>query len=247
MSRTLLLPLILIFSALLAACQTPTLVAPAETPQPGGAPVATLESGAGDGLELTSDLRPIAVSQVGVEVGIGSPIPVHAVVSGEWPDLCAQLAEITQRFDDYTIRVTLLASAADPACPPDYLGLPFRIDLPINVVELPEGTYTVVVNGVSATFDVPVTPALAETPGDGLAHYQGPNPYGVGPSFDVGYDPAVWEYVEDDGSGRPSQLLHRELPGCVLWLRAGPVGMMTIASSSLAGLDWTIGLVQPYV
>lgn len=143
MARKSLLPLILLLATVLVSCQAPPAVAPTLAPEPAA--------------EATG-LRPIPVSHVGVEVGWGSPIPVHAVASGEWPDLCAQLAEITQRFDGNTIEVTLLASAADPACPPDYLGLPFRIDLPINVVELPEGTYTVVVNGVSATFDVPVTP-----------------------------------------------------------------------------------------
>lgn len=43
---------------------------------------------------------------------------------------------------------------ADPACPTDYIGLPFRIAIPINVVQLPEGEYTVTVNGASATFTV---------------------------------------------------------------------------------------------
>jgi len=48
---------------------------------------------------------------------------------------------------------TLLATPADPACPPDYLGLPFGMAIPLNVVELPVGTYTVVANGVSTTFE----------------------------------------------------------------------------------------------
>lgn len=154
---------------------------------------------------VSSDLRPIPVSNVTIDVGVGSPIPVDAFVSGEWPDLCAQLAAVNQRVEGNTIEITLLASAADPACPPDYLGLPFRIAIPINAVELPEGTYTVVANGVSTSFDVPVTPPAAAAPGDGLAHYQGPNPYGAAPSIDVGYDPAVWEYGEDDGAESPCQ------------------------------------------
>lgn len=195
----------------------------------------------------TPDLRQVPVSNVTVQIGVGSPIPVDAFVSGEWPDLCAQLAEIHQRIEGNTIEITLLASAADPACPPDNVGLPFRIAIPVNVVQLPKDTYTVIVNGASATFDVPVTPPGAPMTSDGLTHYQGPNPYRSSPSFDVGYDPSVWEYVEDDGSGRQSQLMHRSLSGCSLWLRAGPVGAPDVSSASLAGYDWTISQAQPNV
>jgi hypothetical protein len=205
-------------------------------------------------------LRPIAVANVTVDVGVGSPIPVDAFVSGEWPDLCAQLALITQRFEGNTFAITLLATAADPACPPDYLGLPFRIAIPLNVVQLPEGEYTVTANGASTTFSVPVTPPAAEVPpqtpaealatvtpepaGEGVAHYQGPNPYGATPRFDVAYDAAVWEYVEDDGSGRQSQLKHRSLPGCAIWLRAGPVGATQMAMVWLAEREWVLSQVQ---
>lgn len=196
---------------------------------------------------VSADLRPIPVSHVNIDVGIGSPIPVDAFVSGEWPDLCAQLAEIEQRIEGNSIDITLLASAADPACPPDYLGLPFRIAVPINVVELPEGSYTVTVNGVSAAFDLPVTPPVSTPTGDGLSHYQGPGPYASSPTFEIAYDPTVWDYVEDDGSGRQSQLLHQALPGCSLWLRAGPAGATAVANASLAGYEWTIGQVQPAI
>lgn len=220
-------------------------------------------------------LRPIPVSNVTVDVGVGSPIPVDAVVSGQWPDLCAQLAQITQRFQDNTFEMTLLATAADPACPPDYLGLPFRIAIPINVVELPEGTYTVTTNGATTTFDVPVTSPAAQPPAieataepqatpapvatgsapagtaalepttSGLARYQGPDPYRATPAFEVAYDPALWQYVEDDGSGRQSQLKHTSMPGCAIWLRAGPVAATPAATVWLAERAWTIAQVQP--
>jgi hypothetical protein len=188
--------------------------------------------------------RQIPVSNVTVDVGIGSPIPVDAFVSGEWPDLCAQLAEIRQEIVGNAFEIALLATAADPDCPPDYLGLPFRIAIPINVVELPSGSYTVSVNGVNTEFTVPVTPpasAMLDEP----AHYQGPNPYRETPAFDVAYYPAIWEYVADDGSGRPSQLLHRDLPGCSIWLRAGPVDATPVASVWLAEREWTLAQVQP--
>jgi len=98
-------------------------------------------------------LREVPVEHVEVQVGVGSPIPVDTLVSGTWPDLCAQLAEVRQRVEDFQVEITLLATPADPACPPDYVGLPFRIANPLNAVELPVGTYTVVANGVSTTFE----------------------------------------------------------------------------------------------
>ena len=104
----------------------------------------------------TSDLRPVPVEAVTVEVGVGSPIPVDIFVSGSWPDLCAQLAEVKQEFKEGQVNTTLLATPAEPDCPPDYVGIPFRIAIPLNVVELPEGQYTIAVNGVSTTFEWPV-------------------------------------------------------------------------------------------
>ena len=95
---------------------------------------------------------------------------------------------------------------------------------------------------VSAT----ITPVVHPT-NEELAHYQGPNPYTSSPAFDVGYDVAVWEYVEDDGSGRMAQLIHRTLSGCSLWLRAGPVDAPVVAHTRLAGVEWTIGQVQPNI
>lgn len=212
--------------------------------------VSVVETGTATPSAASSEagLRPISVSNVTVDIGIGSPIPVDAFVSGEWPDLCAQLAQITQRFEGNTFEITLLATAAGPDCPPDYIGLPFRIAIPINVVQLPEGEYTVTVNGASTTFSVPVlSPAAGEPTGETIAHYRGPNPYDATQLFDVAFDAAVWEYVEDDGSSRQSQLKHRSLPGCAIWLRAGPVDATEVATLWRAEREWTLSLVQPTI
>jgi hypothetical protein len=264
-------------------------VSTSSTSQPAtGAPVAPVvqtETATDLSTPAAAGLRPLTVANVTVDVGVGSPIPVDAFVSGEWPDLCAQLAQITQRYEGKTFDITLLATAADPACPPDFLGLPFRIAIPINVVELPAGQYTVTANGARTTFSVPVTSPASQPPAEdpamlptgeatveapvtpspaattpaattpvattpvartaaGVAHYQGPNPYRATPAFDVAYDTAVWEYVEDDGSGRQSQLKHSSLPGCTIWLRAGPVGATQRAMTWKAEREWTISQVQ---
>lgn len=100
-------------------------------------------------------LRPIEVADVQVEMGVGSPIPVHIQVSGTWPDLCAQLAKVEMTSQDRQIDVVLLASPAVDNCPPDFVGVPFGLTLPVNAVELADGEYAVSVNGVGASFDWP--------------------------------------------------------------------------------------------
>ena len=97
-------------------------------------------------------LRPLTVAAVTVEVGVGSPIPLEIVASGDWPDPCAQLAQVKLEIQGTDIRITLLATPADPSCPPDNVGVPFRIAVPLNPVELPHGTYNVVVNSTTASF-----------------------------------------------------------------------------------------------
>lgn len=113
---------------------------------------------AGSDNNAADSLVPIEVTHVQVEVGVGSPIPVTIQVAGTWPGLCAQLATVKQQQGEFWFDISLLAHPGDPDCPPDFIGLPFGLALPINVVELPTGSYTVTVNGISTTFDVPVTP-----------------------------------------------------------------------------------------
>ncbi|MEJ2711124.1 MAG: hypothetical protein P8074_26190 [Anaerolineales bacterium] len=131
------------------------------SPASGGTPVEQATAAAGD-------LRPLEVADARVEIGVGSPIPVEVVVSGDWPGLCAQLAQITQRVRGQRIEIGLLATPADPQCPPDYAGIPFRIAVPLNLAEAPQGPYTLIVNGFETSFEwtgtSPETGAGEETP-----------------------------------------------------------------------------------
>jgi hypothetical protein len=141
-SLTLTLALIL----LLNACSTLTIVR-SSGEQP--APV--------EAYEFASNHQPVVIEHVGVEVGVGSPIPVEVVASGTWPNLCSQIAEVESRANGFEIDIKVLASTAE-SCPPDRLGLPFRFALPLNIVEMPAGTYTITVNGVSTSLDLPPGP-----------------------------------------------------------------------------------------
>ena len=93
----------------------------------------------------------IQVDDVNIEVGVGSPIPVHAVISANLPNTCAQLGEVRIRQDETTYFVQLVAYVpAETDCSPD--TLPIRIEVPFNVAFAPEGPYEVNVNGTSTTF-----------------------------------------------------------------------------------------------
>ena len=89
----------------------------------------------------SQSLRPIVVADVQVQIGVGSPIPVDVFVSGTWPDLCAQLAEVTQHIGDDRIEIALLASASQPDCPPNnsrHLYLPCSFAEQVSAVYVPD-------------------------------------------------------------------------------------------------------------
>lgn len=105
--------------------------------------------------------RDIQIDSVNVDFGVGSPIPTHAIVSGNLPNSCAQLGEVRVHHDGTTFFVRLVAYLpAQTDCNPD--TLPFRLEIPLNIVNLPEGPYEVNVNGVTASFDPRTAPAVAD-------------------------------------------------------------------------------------
>ncbi len=107
----------------------------------------------------------IQVDAVNIDYGLGSPIPVHAIVSGNLPIACAQLGEVRLHRDGTTFFVRLVAYVpAQTDCNPD--TLPFRLEIPLNIVNLPEGPYEVNVNGVTASFDPRAVPVVS---GEALA------------------------------------------------------------------------------
>lgn len=104
---------------------------------------------------VPTGLLPIPVLNAQVEIGVGSPIPVEVAVAGEWPNLCSQLAQVKTSISGQQINIELLATPADTTCPPDNIGLPFGFHIPLNMVEMQPGTYTVTVNGTQTSFEWP--------------------------------------------------------------------------------------------
>lgn len=97
----------------------------------------------------------IQVDDVSIEVGLGSPRPVTAVISANLPNACAQLGEVQMHREGNQYFVRLIAHVpARTDCNPD--PLPMRIELPLNTINLPDGTYEVLVNGATTTFEMPL-------------------------------------------------------------------------------------------
>ncbi len=97
----------------------------------------------------------IQVDDVSIDVGLGSPRPVTAVISANLPSTCAQLGEVQMHRAGSQYFVRLIAYVpAGADCNPD--TLPMRIELPLNTINLPDGTYEVLVNGATTTFEMPL-------------------------------------------------------------------------------------------
>jgi hypothetical protein len=85
----------------------------------------------------------------------GSPHPVHAVVSANLPNRCSQLGEIQMHREGNTFYVRLIAYTSNQTdCGND--SLPIRIELPLSIANLTEGTYEVLVNGATTSFEIPL-------------------------------------------------------------------------------------------
>jgi hypothetical protein len=105
----------------------------------------------------------IQVPGVNVEAGVGSPIPVHAIAGLDLTNTCAQVGEMRLHRADSTFYIQLIADVAqreDCQQDPPYGSLPFRMDIPLNMVNLPDGSYQVIVNGATTTFDWPAQSAI---------------------------------------------------------------------------------------
>ena len=108
---------------------------------------------AADAFTAKSDIQ---VDDVSMDIGVGSPIPVHAIVSGSLPNACAQLGEIRLHRAQDTFFVQLIAiQSANMDCDKNSAP-PFRLEIPLNIVGLSAGTYQVNVNGAATAFDIPI-------------------------------------------------------------------------------------------
>jgi inhibitor of cysteine peptidase len=94
-----------------------------------------------------------------IEILIMESFPVQAAVlaRGELPDACTEIDQVDQRVDPegQTLWVEITTvRPTDLVC--IQVLAPFEERIPLDVVGLPAGTYTVDVNGVTGTFTLSV-------------------------------------------------------------------------------------------
>ena len=81
-------------------------------------------------------------------------------------------------------------------------------------------------------------------PSTELISYQGEGPYqGLGAPFELLYDPAVWEFINDPDPFH-NRLSNLREPECIFRLQYGAVGSTTVDRVILADREWAINQVQ---
>jgi hypothetical protein len=150
----LIVTLLLLFAALLAACGPTATPAPTPEPKPSGEGVIRGQA---------------VVEEVDIQILESFPVQVHAVARGYLPDGCTVIDEIRQSRTGQAFQVTITTvRPADAMC--TQAIVPFEEVIPLEVVGLEAGTYTVDVNGATGRFalDVDNEPPSGSPPGPDL-------------------------------------------------------------------------------
>jgi inhibitor of cysteine peptidase len=99
------------------------------------------------------------VEQIDIRILESFPVQVHVGVRGYLADGCTEIDEMIQSREGNTFNVTITTTRpADAMC--TMALVPFEQNIPLDVEGLPAGTYTVMVNGVSGTFELSVDNVL---------------------------------------------------------------------------------------
>ena len=80
------------------------------------------------------------------------PVQINVIASGNLPDPCTEISEVIKEREGDTFFITIKTYRSPGFC--IQVLAPFEETIPLEVYELPAGTYTVDVNGVQATFDL---------------------------------------------------------------------------------------------
>ena len=81
------------------------------------------------------------------------PVQIHVIAKGYLPDGCTEIGDITKVRDGNTFTVTVeTIRPADMMC--TQAIVPYEKSIPLDVYGLKAGTYSVVVNSVSGSFEL---------------------------------------------------------------------------------------------
>ena len=117
--------------------------------------------------------REAQVRSVEIQIMDDDPPQVNALVRGNLTESCATLGESQVQYDSNTIRITVYAvSRSDIGCA--QVTTPFETTIALDTNGLPDGTYTVVANGVSAVYVLPINTPTAIVPAPATTSFPAP-------------------------------------------------------------------------
>ena len=94
------------------------------------------------------------VEQIELRVLESFPVQIHAVVTGYLPDGCTTMSAIGAKKEGTTFHIYITTDRpADAMCTMQIVN--FEEVVPLDVATLPAGSYQLVVNDLSTTFDLP--------------------------------------------------------------------------------------------
>jgi len=106
--------------------------------------------------------REAQVQIVEIQIMQENPLQVNAVVRGNLTESCATLDDSRVQYDSNTFRIAVYeVSPTDRGCV--QLSTPFETTIALGINNLPAGTYTVIANGVSAVFTLPIETGIPNT------------------------------------------------------------------------------------
>ncbi|MFT7557519.1 MAG: hypothetical protein ACI83D_000184 [Planctomycetota bacterium] len=99
------------------------------------------------------------VEKVTVEITESFPVEAQVIVEGNHPDSCTTLDSPVVTRNGFVYAITLPALRPVGANCASVMT-PFSSIIPINVLGLQAGTYRVLVNGIQASFEIPINNEL---------------------------------------------------------------------------------------
>ena len=99
--------------------------------------------------------RQAFIDEIEIQILESFPIQVHVRVSGNLPTPCHQLGSIHKRFANYRFEISvnsMLLLKPFETC--IQVLEPFQTTIPLDVYGLPKGSYEVIVNDKSTSFEV---------------------------------------------------------------------------------------------
>ena len=94
------------------------------------------------------------VEEIEIVILESFPVQVQVIARGNLPDPCTEISEVLQEKEGNAFFITIKTYRPPGLC--IQVLAPFEEVIPLEVYELPAGTYTVDVNGVQGTFNLEV-------------------------------------------------------------------------------------------